>query len=247
MANTFTTLPSNLQGDVTIGGNLTVLGGLVKIADGPYLMRVGNLSGLLGDGWTVNYDPVAGRDDPSQAGFASGFSPTAGQRQGLIDTDAETLYPWSAGAVMFSRTDFVSHTGAGSHGTVYPIPLRSHALINGKGGHIVTKVRGNAAVAGGGGIVVNAVIGANTLQLLSVPAGVTEDFEIDVSLTYDTGPIKARLFAKASYSGGAPQIGHLDFVFDPTLLSELDITWANTAAGDVVTFYSGTAQQLCTQ
>lgn len=127
MANSFTTVPNVLPGNVTIGGNLTVAGDVLRIGSVAPYHRIGKTSSTVGE-QSFNYDFIGGAVDTANYAWRNRFSLGLPGEQMFRYNPAGQNHTEALLSTLLS--DYTSHTNTGNttENTIYSKTIRGNLL-----------------------------------------------------------------------------------------------------------------------
>jgi hypothetical protein len=242
-ANSIGIIPSSTPGDFTVGGNLTVNGGLVKIRSNTYYVRLGNIGGS--DGWSVNKaSDLLGLDDAALAGTIMGFDPTNGRCGGTLLHPGGADQIWHRGAELFADMGFHQITGDTLEHTLYSMFLRADALAGGGQGSLKLRINGSGTTAAASNITMRLKLDSTTEASFIIGASVTnKNWVIDLDLWGDgtNDFVVAGIFATDAVVPTIVNVGSSGFV--ASAAHTLTFTTQASASGNSLTANSCLLEQ----
>lgn len=234
MPNSFTVFPNVLPGNVTIGGNLTVSGDVVRIGAAAPFTRIGkdNNGAAM---FSTNLDNTLGvKDSAGVASFVESLQAAGANIRQIIMNGLGTTYQPAVPSVLFTDyTTHANHTGTTTEDTIYSKTIRAGAI--GASGALLVRVLIATGSQGAPNTTLRIKLGANfSLNVAFNTGGDNFLFEAVIAnqnaIAVQAGFINTTDFA-AKTRGGATAAGTTDTSADQTL----SVTLQNGTNTDVQT------------
>lgn len=234
-ANNIGIIPSSTPGNFTVGGVLTVNGGMIKIPVSTYFLRFGDL-GVGGKGWSVNKSADTGnRDDPTLGAVTTLFSPDTGRMGGTLADNAGFDQWWHRGGNIGSNTaQGSSITGDTAEHNVYAVGLRQNALQTGGYATFDMKIVLAVVTGVGGGTTIRASDGTTKWVIANVGSSQNLLIMGSVLMGYDSYVGNVKVWTNLTVQGSSPTIAWGAFTWTLSQPNTLYITAQNNNAADAV-------------